>query len=247
MCESPRAPLPNRVSIIFALRDLQLWCRPHSVLPTRLRALAGFRPRVPRTSNWHGSRSLCRTLIFISSNHTNRSNVRSAQPRKHGPYFRPNPRAHVLGDHGPTGGERRAQHVQNGRAASRHRRPSRVQPQRLSPPHRSSNGPWATIWISISDGVGRWCCKRHLCVEPAMCWARLGGSLRVRVSTCPHPLSRHGARLLGHHHWCAIAVTPAVIAALAASAASQTSAAWLARRAPWPQALPPPTGLWTGS
>ena len=35
--------------------------------------------------------------------------------------------------------------------------------------------------------------------------------------------------------------------ALAASTASQTSAAWLARRAPGPQALPSPTGLCAGA
>ena len=132
---------------------------------------------------------------------------------------------------------------------------------------------------------GRCCFKRHLCVEPALCWPWLGGPLRDRPSTCPHHLSPHGVRLLGRHQRAVAAVATAIaetarrhsrrrrhnrpelrryaaiittaaavladVVALAILAAagttSQTSAAWLARRTPRPQALPPPTGLCAGA
>ena len=113
--------------------------------------------------------------------------------------------------------------------------------------------------------AGQRCCKRLPSAEPA-----LGGPLRVRASTCPHPLSPHGVRLLGHHQRAvataaaavatayaaittvaavpaAIPVAPAILAALAASTATQTSAAWLACRTPGPQALPSPKGLCAGA
>ena len=45
----------------------------------------------------------------------------------------------------------------------------------------------------------------------------------------------------------AIVLTAIVLAELAASSASQTSAAWLVRRAPGPQTLPSPTGLCAGA
>ena len=99
--------------------------------------------------------------------------------------------------------------------------------------------------------AGQRCCKRLPSAEPA-----LGGPLRVRASTCPHPLSPHGVRLLGHHQRAVATAAAAVatayaaittLAALAASTASQTSAAWLACRTPGPQALPSPKGLCAGA
>jgi len=119
---------------------------------------------------------------------------------------------------------------------------------------------------------GRWYSDLQMSVEPSLCSARLGGPLRIRASTCAHLLSPHGVGLLGHHQreaataavfpTCAVAVADAASAPVAAvaavaavavvapavlaSSASQTSAAWLARRTPGPQALPSPTGLCAG-
>ena len=122
---------------------------------------------------------------------------------------------------------------------------------------------------------GRWCCELQMCVEPTLSSARLGGPLRIRASTRAHHLSPHGVRLVGHHHErtavfptyavaaaaaaaaaaaidvaavaAADVVAPAVLAALSARTDSQTSASWLARRTPGPQALPSPTGLCAGA
>jgi hypothetical protein len=112
-----------------------------------------------------------------------------------------------------------------------------------------------------------WCVARQMCVEPTLCSARLGRPLRIRASTCEHHLFSQGVRLVGHHQReaavfppyavataaaafdtiAAVAAVAVVLAALAARTASQTSAAWLARRTPGPQAVPSPTGLCAGA